>query len=193
MKLCEEDKMIKKIYFVFIAIILAVVLTIGCANQSTTNNGGSGTTQIGDLAITSTAFENGGNIPLQYSHDGDEITPPLSFENVPDDAETLVLIMDDPDAPGGPWNHWIVFDIPADVTGFEEDAIIQYYVGRNSWDEVAYGGPDPPPGGNHRYYFRLYALDTTLGLADGTSREQIEVGMEGHILAQTSLMGRYGS
>ena len=103
--------MIKKMYFVFIAIILAVVLVAGCANQTSTNTGsGNDTTQIGDLEISSTAFTDGGDIPVSYSGDGDGISPPLSFSNVPDDAETLVLIMDDPDAQGGTYLHWLVFD-----------------------------------------------------------------------------------
>lgn len=133
----------------------------------------------------------GENIPVQYTCDDDEITPPLSFENVPGDVLTLVLIMDDPDAPAGTWIPWIVFNIPANVTGFDQDAVISYYTGRNSWDEVAYGGPCPPAGKMYRYYFRLFALDSALNLLDGTSRQQIESGMEGHILAQTSLMGKY--
>ena len=191
--------MIKKIGVGFVAIILAIILTAGCTDQNTSQSNGDDAdgTQIGDIAITSSAFVNGGNIPLKYSCDetnGIGISPPLSFENIPGGAETLVLILDDPDAPGEePWVHWIIFNIPADITGFEEDAIHQYYIGINSWDEIAYGGPCPPFGEEHRYYFRLYAIDTTLDLHDGASRQEVDDAMSGHILGQTSLMGKYSS
>jgi Raf kinase inhibitor-like YbhB/YbcL family protein len=191
--------MIKKTYIGVVAIILATVLITGCTNQTPTqNNGDGGTTiQVGDLTITSSAFVDGGNIPIKYSCDGDDpigISPPLSFENVPNGTESLVLIVDDPDAPGeGPWVHWIVFNMPADTTGLEEDAIHQFYVGINSWDEIAYGGPCPPIGETHDYYFRLYALDITLDLLDGATRTEVDNAMAGHILAQTFLRGVYSA
>ena len=104
----------------------------------------------------------------------------------------MTLILDDPDAPGDePWIHWIVFNMPADTTGLEEGGIHHHYVGLNSWDEIAYGGPYPPIGETHRYYFRLYALDITLDLLDGATRQEVDDAMEGHIIGQTSLMGKY--
>jgi len=187
--------MIKKKSFVIIAIFLAVVLTVGCTNQTTNtnDNNDNGGTQVGDLAITSSAFVSGGNIPIKYSCDGADISPPLSFENIPEGTESLVLILDDPDAPGGTWVHWIVFNIPAQTTEITEGEIFQYYIGKNSWAEIAYGGPCPPTGEEHRYYFRLYALNITLSLSDGASRTEVDNAMSGHILGQTSLMGKYGT
>jgi len=186
--------MIRKIYFVFITIIVAVVLIAGCVDQSSNPDSGDGeTTQIGDLKITSTAFENGGNIPGKYSCDGDDISPPLSFENIPEGAESLVLIVDDPDAPDGTWVHWVVYGLSAETTGFVEDAVFEGYVGLNSWGDEAYGGPCPPIGEIHRYYFRLYALDTELDLHSRATRQEVDAAMSGHILEQTSLMGKYSS
>lgn len=185
----------KKINIIFVAIILAVILTAGCTDQNANQNNGdnAGGTQIGDITITSSAFQNGGNIPINYTYFGNDISPPLSFDNIPEGAETLVLILDDPDALGGTRVHWIVFNIPAEITGFEEDAILPYYFGENGWGVKTYDGPYPPDGEEHRYYFRLYALDTSLDLHDGASRQQVDAAMNGHILGQTSLMGKYGS
>jgi Raf kinase inhibitor-like YbhB/YbcL family protein len=187
----------KKIGVGFATIILAIILTAGCTDQNTSESNGNDEdeTQIGDITITSSAFENGGNIPIKYTCDVDyPISPPLSFENIPNGTESLVLIMDDPDAPGDdPWVHWIVFNIPADTTVFLEGESIRYYIGKNSWDENAYGGPCPPSG-VHRYYFRLYALDTELDLSEyEATRQEVDAAMTGHILGQTSLMGKYSS
>ena len=179
-----------------IAIILAIVFLAGCTNQTPTqNNGDSGTTiQVGDLTITSSAFVDGGNIPIKYSCDGDDISPPLIFENIPNGTESLVLIVDDPDAPGDdPYVHWVVYDLSPDTVGLEEDAVFEGYIGLNSNGDEAYGGPCPPFGEEHRYYFRLYAVDTTLGLNSRATRDEVDAAMAGHILAQTSLMGRYSA
>ena len=181
----------KKIGAYFVITILTIVLIIGCTNQKISNNNEKGTTQIGDITITSSAFKNGRSIPIKYTCDGDEISPPLSFNNVPNDTISLVLIVDDPDSQGGTWNHWIVFNIPADITEFKEDMGPRYYIGRNSWGDTAYGAPCPPIGEEHRYYFRLYALDSELNLLDGTSRKEIDDAMGRHIIGQTSLMGKY--
>ena len=183
----------KKIGAYFVITILTIVLIIGCTNQNTSNNNKKETTQIGDIAITSSAFKNGRNIPIKYTCDGDGISPPLSFENIPNDTISLVLIVDNPDAQDGTWNHWIVFNIPADITEFKEDMGPRYYIGRNSCGDTTYDAPCPPIGEEHRYYFRLYALDSELGLLDGASREEINDAMTGHIIGQTSLMGKYSS
>ena len=186
----------KTIEVYFVTIILAIILIAGCTDQNTSQNDqkNEDTTQVSELEITSTAFVNGGNIPDKYScdHDGVGISPPLNFSNIPEGTQSLVLIFDDPDASGEIWVHWIVFNIPADTTGFEENEVIHYYIGTNSWGEIAYGGPCPPSG-VHRYYFRLYALDTELNLLDGATREEIDYDMIGHIIGQTSLMGKYSA
>jgi len=182
----------KKLGVFFIVTILIIILIVGCTNQNKIDE--KEETQIGDISLTSSAFKNGGNIPIKYTCDGDDITPPLSFNNIPEGTESLVLILDDPDAAGDdPWAHWIVFNIPADITGFDENEGPRYYIGKNSWGDIAYGGPCPPLGEEHRYYFLLYAVDLELDLLDGASRQEVDDAMTGHIIGQTSLMGRYSS
>lgn len=185
----------KKIGLCFGVTIIILVLIAGCTNQSTSysDEKEKKETQIGDLVITSSAFDNGENIPIKYSCDGEEISPPLNFSNIPEGTKSMVLILDDPDVQGDePWVHWIVFNISPNSTGFGEAGIHYYYVGKNSWGDIVYGGPCPPNGEEHRYYFRLYALNITLDLLDGASRQEIDDAMVGHILGQTSLMGKYG-
>ena len=143
-----------------------------------------------DMTITSPAFAEGDPIPVKFSCDGENVSPELVWEGIPDGAASLVFILDDPDAPGGVWVHWVLFDLPADSTGLPEAATGVGFDGLNSWGETGYDGPCPP-GGTHRYFFKLYALDTTLDLPAGTPRDALEAAMEGHILAQAELMGTY--
>lgn len=150
------------------------------------------------LELTSTAFIQGEPIPVQYSCDGEDISPPLTWTDPPGGTQSLTLIMDDPDAPGGTWDHWLLFNIPADMRGLEENLPITgknqdpdaIFVGNNSWGRVDYGGPCPP-GGTHRYFFKLYALDTTISLLPGATKQELLSEMEGHILAEAELMGTY--
>ena len=151
------------------------------------------------MEITSPAFEEGGIIPRIYSCDGQDKSPELNWTGVPDGTQSLALILDDPDAPGGIFNHWVIFNIPADAAELAEsvpktaeldNGALQ---GRNRFGTLGYGGPCPPPGSTHRYYFTLYALDTTLDLAGGTSKSQVLAAMEGHILAEAEIMGNYKS
>ena len=148
--------------------------------------------------LTSTAFAQGEPIPVKYSCDGEDISPLLTWGDPPDGTQSFVLIMDDPDAPVGTWDHWILFNIPADMRGLEENLPItgknqdpeSIFVGNNSWNRADYGGPCPP-GGTHRYFFKLYALDTTISLLPGVNKQELLSAMEGHILAETELMGTY--
>ena len=138
--------------------------------------------------LISTAFEQGQSIPAQYSCDGEDISPSLAWG-----AQSLALIMDDPDAPGGTWDHWIVFNIPVDLRELPEAVTAESLpavFGKNSWGRSGYGGPCPP-GGTHRYFFKLYALDISLGLDQNADKGQVLAAMEGHILAETELMGTY--
>lgn len=145
------------------------------------------------LRVWSPAFDYGARIPVQYTCDGPDRIPPLRWEGLPAGTKSLVLIMDDPDAPMGTWVHWVVFDIPPETQGIEEGQAPPGRSGRNSWGRTGYGGPCPPRGKPHRYFFRLYALDVpTLGLPEGASREQVDRAMQGHILAQAEWMGTYG-
>jgi Raf kinase inhibitor-like YbhB/YbcL family protein len=147
--------------------------------------------------LISTAFEQGEPIPVKYSCDGEDISPSLAWGDPPQGTQSLALIMDDPDAPVGTWDHWIVFNIPADVRELPEgmpagmkfgDVAVTF--GKNSWGRSDYGGPCPP-GGTHRYFFKLYALDTTLPSDESMDKKQVLAAMDGHILAETELMGTF--
>jgi len=149
------------------------------------------------MQITSTAFSEGEPIPAKYTCDGKDISPPLKLAEVPETARSLVLIADDPDAPVGTWVHWVLFDLPPTTTELPEDLPKSQYVpggakqGINDFKRLGYGGPCPPPGKPHRYFFRVYALDTLLQLQPGASRKEVDRAMEKHILAQGQLMGTY--
>jgi Raf kinase inhibitor-like YbhB/YbcL family protein len=143
------------------------------------------------IQITSAAFEEGATIPVKFTCDGQDISPPLAWSGVPEGTQSLVLISDDPDAPAGTWVHWVLFDLPADTDALPEGVQDVGTDGNNSWRRLGYGGPCPPSG-THRYFFKLYALDTALNLKEGASKEDVEKAMQGHILAQAQLMGKYG-
>jgi Raf kinase inhibitor-like YbhB/YbcL family protein len=147
------------------------------------------TTEVLAMEVTSPAFEQGEPIPLKYSCDGENVSPHLDVAKAPAATTVLFLIMDDPDAPGGCWDHWIAYDISPSTT-IEEGEHDIGTGGLNSWQETGYGGPCPPSG-VHRYFFRVLALDTELGLADGASKADVLTAMEGHILADATLMGTF--
>ena len=144
------------------------------------------------LSFTSPAFEYGETIPKRYTCDGEDVSPPLTWGEAPEGTHAWVLMMDDPDAPMGTWVHWVLYDLPAETTALPAGAQGVGTLGRNSWGRNDYGGPCPPPGKPHRYFFRLYALDAPLGLPPGATKAQVERAMQGHILAQGEWMGRYG-
>jgi Raf kinase inhibitor-like YbhB/YbcL family protein len=145
------------------------------------------------MRIMSSAFRNGELIPREYTRDAGDKSPPLHIEGVPLMAKSLVLIMDDPDAPRGTFTHWLVFDIdPKRVDIDEDQAPEEARQGKTGWGEDEYGGPKPPSG-EHRYLFKLYALDKKLGLPQGSTRQQIEAAMKGHVLATAEFLGRYAS
>jgi len=145
------------------------------------------------MKITSPAFRGGERIPRQYSRDGEDKSPPLQIEGVPANARSLALIVDDPDAPGGLFTHWVVFDLdPRTMEIGEDHAPEEGCQGTNSWGETQYGGPQPPSG-EHRYFFHAYALDTKLDLPQGATRTEVERAMSGHVLDVAELMGRYAA
>ena len=141
------------------------------------------------MRLTSSAFEHEGAIPERHTCDGLDVSPPLSLVDVPAAAVTLVLVMDDPDAPGGIWDHWIAYDIPPDTEIHEAVASLGT-PGKNSWGRAEYGGPCPPSG-THRYVFSIYALDSDLGLAPGADKATVIDAFSGHVLAEARLLGRY--
>ncbi len=143
------------------------------------------------LSISSPAFEQGRPIPPQFTADGDDVSPELTITGVPDGAASLALIMDDPDAPMGTWVHWVVWNIPADTATIEEGSEPGSSTGgRNSWGRTGYGGP-APPSGTHRYFFKLFALDTVLDLSSTADKAALERAMEGQVVSAAELMGTY--
>jgi len=143
------------------------------------------------MTISTPAFKNGENIPAKYTCDGDNINPLLEISGVPAGAKSLVLIMDDPDSPSGTWLHWLVWNIDPATTEIPENSVPAGAVqGATSFGDIGYGGPCPHSG-EHRYFFRLYALDFGLDLPAGTERPDLERAIAGHILAQAELMGTY--
>jgi Raf kinase inhibitor-like YbhB/YbcL family protein len=145
----------------------------------------------GKMKITSAAFQNGGNIPSKFTCDGADTNPPLRFEGAPAEAKSLVLIVDDPDAPSGLFTHWLVWNMDAKTTEIAEGGGSSIGTqGKNDFGKLGYGGPCPPSG-THRYYFKVFALDNQLDLAAGSKRAQLDSAMKGHVIAQGELMGRY--
>ncbi len=144
------------------------------------------------LRIWSIMFADMGMMQARYTADGENVNPPLNIDGIPENTKSLALIMDDPDAPRGTWVHWVVFNIPPTIKEIPENTVPEgAVVGKNSWGKSAYGGPDPPSG-IHRYFFKLYALDTTLDLDASATKANVEKAMEGHILAQAEFVGKYG-
>ncbi len=150
------------------------------------------------LELTSAAFESGETMPTRYTCEGADVSPPLAWRGVPRDARSLVLICDDPDSTNGPWSHWVLYDVPADRDGLKEDVPPDGRLswggiqGRNDFGNPGYGGPCPsPPGSTHHYHFRLYALDESLDLPPGATRQQVLDRIQDHILDQTELIGLY--
>lgn len=141
------------------------------------------------MKLTSPAFEAKEMIPKKYTCQGQDINPPLIIEQVPDEAESLALIVEDPDAPAGTWIHWVVYSIPV-IDQIKENSVPGTQ-GKNDFDKLDYGGPCPPSG-VHRYFYRLYALDTTLDLEEGIDKDTLVNAMEDHILDQAELVGRFG-
>jgi len=143
------------------------------------------------MKITSSAFQEGGDIPSKFSRDGGNVNPPLRIEGTPQNAKSLVLIVDDPDAPVGLFTHWLVWNIDPKTTEIPEKSVPKGAVqGTNDYPNLGYGGPQPPSG-THRYYFKIFALDQTLDLHSGAKRQELDKAMNGHIIAQGQSMGRY--
>jgi Raf kinase inhibitor-like YbhB/YbcL family protein len=150
------------------------------------------------IALTSTAFKEGETIPKNHTADGANVSPPLQWGDPPAGTQAFALIADDPDAPRGTWVHWVLFDLPPGERGLAEGVSPSGSLpggtrqGKNDFGKPGYGGPSPPPGKPHRYFFKLYALDRPLALAEGATKAQVEAAMKGHVLAEARLMGKYG-
>jgi Raf kinase inhibitor-like YbhB/YbcL family protein len=183
---------------VLIFLFAAMVLISGCVqnkkaeapvNKESPETGkGDESMNIQSINVSSSAFASNGSVPGKYTCDGQNINPPLEFEGIPEEAESLVLIVDDPDASPKTFTHWIVWNIEP-MAKIEEDSI-PGVEGLNNFKKIGYGGPCPPSG-THRYFFRVYALDKNLDLKAGAGRKELEKEMIGHITAEGELMGKY--
>ncbi len=176
----------------FFRSLLKIVLLVVVGCQSAVTQPAPEGEQKMALELTSSAFDQGGTIPQKYTCDGVDVSPPLTWSGVPNEAQSLALIADDPDAPRGTWVHWVLFNISPDQDGLSEGIQGVGTGGRNDFGKPDYGGPCPPSGPAHRYFFKLYALDIELNLSLGATKADVEAAMQGHILAQGELMGKYG-
>ena len=147
--------------------------------------------------ITTTAFRDGSSIPKRFTCDGSDVSPALSWGNPPAGTISLAIIADDPDAPAGTWVHWVLYDLPADTRklpeGVAKDRALPNGAlqGRNDFGKIGYNGPCPPRGSEHRYFFKLYALDSKTGLKAGVTKSELERAMKGHVLSQAQLIGKF--
>ena len=151
----------------------------------------------GSLELKSSAFQAGGDIPRKHTCDANDVSPELSWSNVPVGTRAFVMITDDPDAPAGTWVHWVIYDLPADTKELAEGVPTTEALtngakqGTNDFRKLGYGGPCPPPGLPHRYFFKLYALDAPTGLKPRASKQQLLKAIENHVLGEAEIIGRY--
>jgi Raf kinase inhibitor-like YbhB/YbcL family protein len=149
------------------------------------------------LELTSPDFKDGETIPAKFTCTGADVSPRLQWSGVPEGTKSIALVCDDPDAPMGTWVHWVLYGLPADTTSLPEGVPADEAIdggpsqGTNDFKRIGYGGPCPPPGKAHRYFFKLYALDSELDLEPGATKKALERAMRGHVLAEGQLMGRY--
>ena len=149
------------------------------------------------MQISSPAFADGARIPQKHTADGPDVSPPLAWTNAPEGTAAFALICDDPDAPVGTWVHWVIYNIPPDAGGLAGSAPAQAELdsgalqGTNDFNRIGYGGPAPPAGKPHRYFFKLYALDAPVRLSSGATKAQLLDAVQGHILAEAECVGTY--
>jgi len=168
-------------------LLSALLLVTGCAGPG---DGGGAAPEEAEMKVTSPAFGEGGTVPVKYTCEGEDVSPPLNWEGVPEGTESLVLIVDDPDAPGETFTHWVLYDVSPARSGLDEAESVGSS-GVNDFDDQGYGGPCPPPGAPHRYRFKVYALDTELGLGPGATKGGVLDAADGHILDRGSLTGKF--
>lgn len=177
------------------AIIIFIVVLFNLSLEAQTNDEKEGDVKM-EITITSPVFENGSFIPKKFTCDDVDISPPLEWVGVPDWVKSLALICDDPDAPLGIWVHWVIYNIPPSINELPENTPKNKVLengalqGTNDFHKIGYGGPCPP-GGTHRYFFKIYALDTELDLDSGATKETLLNSMKGHVLAEGELVGKY--
>lgn len=180
-----------------VSILLALILAAGCAQVEPDEQERESPVQSGTISLESGAFSAGSEIPVQYTCDGADISPDLAWSGVPGEAESLVLVMDDPDATRGTFTHWIVYNIAPEQSRLPQDVPDSDPLpdgsrqGINDFGKTGYGGPCPPKGSEHRYRFRIYAVDTIFDLSGKVDRPVLEDALAGHISAQGELAGTY--
>lgn len=187
----------RSLVVLLVIVVLAVILVLlfyswrglGGVPQS----GGEGVVEF----TLKSVFANNSTIPRKYTCDGDDLSPPLSWEGQPEGTVSYVLIVDDPDAPAGVFTHWVLYNVPGNLTSLPEGIprgkeTAYGYQGRNDFGDYGYGGPCPPKGRPHRYFFKLYALNTTLDLPPGARKSDVERAMKNHVIGETQLVGLYG-
>ncbi len=181
-------------------ILILFILTGGCkmkAEQSQTNATADTILTHTKMKISSTAFQIDSTIPQQFTCQGEDISPALAWSGAPEGTECYALLLEDPDAPSGTYIHWVIYNIPATERGLSEDFPKRDKLpngtrqGVNDFKQMGYGGPCPPPGKAHRYYFKLYALDAQINIPGEATRDQLLNAMHGHILAESETMGTY--
>jgi len=183
--------------FAFVLILISTVLFTGACAKPDRQVSPVKTRAAITMKITSPGFAEGQPIPSKYTCDGENVSPALSWDQVPPAAKAFTLICDDPDAPAGTWVHWVLYDLPASNRALREGIQPAAQLpsgasqGHNDFRQSGYGGPCPPPGTSYRYYFKVYALDGTLGLKPGATKADVETAMKGHILGEGQLMGTY--
>ena len=190
----------------FALLLTAACVTLACAtcvagdfalesDRASTHNRGR---RAMAFTLDTKAFPKGGEIPSKYACTGEDVSPALSWSGAPQGTKSFALIVEDPDAPSGTFTHWIVYDLPAEARQLPENVSKTDDLsgggrqGRNDFRRAGYGGPCPPPGKPHRYFFKLYALNSPLNLPAGASRREVEDALRGHVIAQAELMGKFG-
>ncbi len=152
----------------------------------------------GKMQLKAAAFQSGGTIPSRYSCSGEDVSPALNWTEVPSGTKSFVLTVTDPDAPGHVWVHWVIFNLPPQARSLPEAVPATERIangalqGSNDFEKLGYGGPCPPPGKPHHYHFRLYALNVSLQLKPGVTRQELEAAMKGHVLARSEIIGLFG-
>lgn len=176
------------VFLVLFALLLGVDRTLSA---------GCGAGPAGDFKLTSSAFQAETTIPRKHTCDGQNTSPPLAWSQPPSGTKAFALIVDDPDAPGGTWVHWVLYDLPGEARSLPEAVPKQNELssgarqGRNDFPSIGYGGPCPPSGPAHHYHFKLYALDGKLGLKSGATKAEVEKAMQGHLLGEAHLVGLF--
>ena len=185
------------LYVAFCASAIVALSVAACSRAADSGNASGSKGEAMAIKLTSPAFEEGNPIPVKHTGQGDDVSPALQWTGVPDGTKSLALICDDPDAPAGTWVHWVIWSIQPEATGLPEAVPQKAELkdgskqGMNDFRQTGYGGPMPPAGKAHRYFFKLYALDAQPDLKPGATKAKLLDAMKGHILAEGQLMGTY--